>query len=315
MIIDSFGAIPDRAILGSWFTAFHRFAGYRRMFQRQFAAQAQSSLDAFDQAPTIEQTLDALSGMFLPIDDYVAVLDALAIEKMGVWVHVDDNSPNPSSAGERQSPVALERLGEINAMHPGRFLPLPSYDAALSDIPSRIVADHRRIGLAGVCVLPICDDRQADDPANDALYDVCTQLGIPVWIHSVNTWSERHPSDYSHPRFADRVACRFPGLKIVLGHGGWPWVNEAVAIAWRHLNVYLEPSAFRWKHLAAAGSGWEPLMLYGNTTIADKVLFGSLWPNLGMPLAQVLEEVQTLPLKPKTLRQWTYDNARRLYGS
>jgi len=145
------------------------------------------------------------------------------------------------------------------------------------------------------------------------VFETCLELDLAVWIHTVNTWSDRHPSDFCHPRHADRVACRFPDLRIVLGHGGWPWVNEAVAVAWRHPNVYLEPSAFRWKHLAAPGGGWEPLMCYGDTTIADKILWASFWPLVGVSLDVAIEEVRALPIRPGTLEKWAYANAKRFY--
>lgn len=303
MIIDSFGAIPDPEIIGSWFEAFRSFDGYRRMFAKTFARLAGLSPDDLSHVDAVRH-LERLQGLWMPIDDYVAALDLLGVRSVGVWVHV-------SARGGRTS---LDRLAEIVDQYPRRFLPLPSYDRSLPDLRQRVERDHERLGLAGVTVLPIVDDRPADHDDNRWLYDWLSERGLVAWIHTVNTWSERHPSDYSHPRRADRVACAFPNLKIVLGHGGWPWVGEAVAIAWRHPNVYIEPSAFRWKTLAEPGAGWEPLLHHGDRTIADKVLFGSLWPNLGQSLAQVLDEARSLPLKPANLARWLGGNAARLFA-
>ncbi len=310
-VIDTFGAIPDRAILASWLSGFCRFEGYLRMFGRTFAGLSGGRTDDLDRPRAdderralIDGWLDALAPLLPPLDDYVGELDALGVEAVGVWVHVE---PGAGRAG-------LNRLIECRAAHPGRFFPIVSYEPTIPDLPDVIERDHRASGLAGVGLLPIIDDRPADDPANWPVYEACLELDLPVWIHTVNTWSERHPSEFCHPRHADRVACAFPDLRIVIGHGGWPWVREAVAVAWRHPNVYLEPSAFRYKHLAAAGSGWEPLLYYGDRTIADKVLFGSLWPLVGVTLAQAVDEVRALPLKSETIAKWTHDNARRFYG-
>ncbi len=310
MIIDTFGAVPDRPTLRSWLSGFCRFRGYVRMFGRQFAGASGQDLSAllerFEREPRgkiLDEWLDALAVMLPPVDAYVQMLDVLDVQAVGVWVHVEpDAAPNP-----------LDNLAEHCRRFPGRFLPLPSYEPTIADRPAVVARDHERIGLSGVCLLPILDDRPADDRANRPLFETCVDLDLPVWIHTVNTWSERHPSEFCHPRHVDRIACDFPDLRIVMGHGGWPWVAEAVAVAWRHPNVYIEPSAFRYKYLAAPGGGWEPLLCHGNTTIADKVLFGSLWPLVGVTLDQAIEEVRALPLKPETLERWTYTNAKRFY--
>ncbi|MBN1341981.1 MAG: amidohydrolase [Phycisphaerae bacterium] len=310
MLIDTFGAIPDAAVIQSWLRCFGRFGGYVRMFGRGFAGlTGQTVGDLFarlEHEPVdqiLEEWVEAIAVILPSVDDYVTSLDAMGVEAVGVWVHVDHRGP----------PTALEVLAEHCRRYPRRFLPIPSYDPNIPDRPETIARDHERIGLTGVCLLPIVDGRVAEDADYQPIYETCLELDLPVWIHTVNTWSDRHPADFCHPSHADRVACRWPDLRIVLGHGGWPWVAEAVAVAWRHPNVYLEPSAFRYKHLASPGSGWEPLLCYGDTTIADKVLFGSLWPLLGLPLEIVIEEARSLPLRPETIKKWTYDNAKRLY--
>lgn len=295
MIIDTFGGLPDREVLHTWLSAFCRFKGYLRMFGKKGTVGGES----------VESLLDSYSPLLMSTESYVACLDDMEVEAVGLWVHV---SPG-------QGEKALNHLAQISQTYPGRFLIIPSYDKALQKDRARLLEeDHARIGLSAACLLPILDDRLAEDKANWPLFETCARLGLPVWIHTVNTWSEKHPSDFCHPSHADRVACQFPELKIILGHGGWPWVAEAVAVAWRHENVYIEPSAFRWKYLATPGSGWEPLLRYGDTTIADKVLFGSLWPVVGTPLGVAIDEAKALPLKPETLEKWMRLNARRLYG-
>lgn len=299
--IDTYGALPDRRVLGSWLRAFGGFAGYRRLFAAPMARMA--GIDPIDAADvSLDVQLDRLSPLFLPVESFAEVIDQIGLAAMVIWAHVFADDPS-----------GLIAVAEARQQFPNRFHALPSYDPAITNRVGRVAADNERYGLAGVTLLPIVDNRPADDPANDSLFAYCSDQGLVVWIHSVNTWSERHPSDYSHPRFADRVACRYPDLRIVLGHGGWPWVDEAVAIAWRHPNVYLEPSAFRYQHMTKPGSGWAPLLCYGDTTIRSKVIFGSLWPNLGLPLPAMLDEARSLPLRPESIRAWTYENAKRLY--
>ena len=71
------------------------------------------------------------------------------------------------------------------------------------------------------------------------------------------------------------MACDFPELKLILSHAGYPWVLEACLLAWKHPNVYLELAAHRPKYFTAPGTGWEPLLRFGQTTIQDKILYGT----------------------------------------
>jgi predicted TIM-barrel fold metal-dependent hydrolase len=82
--------------------------------------------------------------------------------------------------------------------------------------------------------------------------------------------------------------------------------------AWKHPNVYLELGAHRPKYFAAAGAGWEPLMRFGQTTIADKILFGTGAFLLNRPYAELAREARELPVRPAALEAWLSGNAARL---
>ena len=64
---------------------------------------------------------------------------------------------------------------------------------------------------------------------------------------------------------------------------------------------------------AAPGAGWEPLLRYGQTTIQDKILYGSGAFLLGQRPADLLAEMRALPLKPDVLQSWLWGNAARLF--
>ena len=75
-----------------------------------------------------------------------------------------------------------------------------------------------------------------------------------------------------------------------MSHAGYPWVLEAVLLAWKYPHVYLELAAHRPRYLAEAGTGWDALLRFGQSTIADKVLFGTGWFLLGRPPVTIIEE-------------------------
>lgn len=141
------------------------------------------------------------------------------------------------------------------------------------------------------------------DPLYEPIYEVAIKYDAPIWFHASNYWHNGDVFDYGHPRYLDKVAVKYPELKIIAGHSGWPWVNEMVAVAWRHENVYMELSAFRPKYVKEPGSGFESLLYYGDRVIRDKVLWGSTWLLLGMPHNQIIREMMELPLRKETLEK------------
>ena len=84
------------------------------------------------------------------------------------------------------------------------------------------------------------------------------------------------PSECGQPITIDRAALYFPETRFVLSHLGWPWVDEAVAMALKFPNVYLGTGVVPAAPLAARGA---------STSSADpgrhKVLFGTNFPTVG----------------------------------
>ena len=169
-------------------------------------------------------------------------------------------------------------------------------------------------GFAGVSLRPFMIGLPPDDRRYYPIYAKCVELGVPVSVHGSANWTTVSTSRLGHPSHFDAVACDFPELKLIISHGGYPWVLEAIQLAWKHQNVYLELAAHRPRYFALPGTGWEPLLRFGPTTIADKVLFGSGWFLLGRRPAQVVEEFCALDLPAPILRKWLRENAVTLFG-
>jgi len=172
----------------------------------------------------------------------------------------------------------------------------------------------RERGFRGLSLRPFMIGLPADDRHCYPFYAKCVELGVPLSIHTSANWTTTAVNDLGHPRHLDLVARDFPELKIVMSHAGYPWVLEAVLLAWKYPNVYLELAAHRPKYLAEPGTGWEPLLRFGQSTIADKVLFGTGWFLLGRPPAEIVAEFRALPVKPAVMEKWLGGNAARLLG-
>ena len=132
----------------------------------------------------------------------------------------------------------------------------------------------RERGAKGVNLQPFAYRVMANDERFYPLHAKCRELGVPLTIHSSIILSNNRSIAYGRPIVLDEIACDFPDLTIVANHGSWPWVNELVAVAWKHKNVYIAIGAVAPKYIGTSGTGWETLLHYGNTALfSDRVLF------------------------------------------
>ena len=170
----------------------------------------------------------------------------------------------------------------------------------------------QELGLFGINLTPFEHRMFADDRRYYPVYAKCCELGAFVVIHCSVNFSREDINEYGHPKHIDTVATDFPDLRIVANHGGWPWVLELVAVAWRHPNVYISPAGQRFRHFTKPGSGWEPLLNYGNGLLKDRVLYGTTWPLL--PMRRTVNELRELPLTEDVKQKWLGENAVKFLG-
>jgi hypothetical protein len=112
---------------------------------------------------------------------------------------------------------------------------------------------------------------------------------------------------YGHPSGLDEVMVHFPELRVCASPPGWPWVNELLAVAWRHPNVWIGVVSVRPRLLATPDSGYGPLLQYGKTLLKNRILFGSGYPM--MPVERSVAEVRALPIPEPVQERWLHLNA------
>jgi uncharacterized protein len=266
--------------------------GYIRVFWKQEPTQA-----AFRQQVMRFQMDDAA---------VIAALDAAGIGR-SLITGFDEKS------SVRETFIPNELVSRLVERYPKRFIAFAGADI-LRGMAALRETEHwiRDRGFRGLSLRPFMIGLPADDRRYYPFYAKCVELDVPVSIHTSANWTSVRVSDLGHPRHIDVVAADFPELKIIMSHAGYPWVLEAVLLAWKYPNVYLELAAHRPKYFAAPGAGWEPLMRYGQTTIQDKILFGTGWFLIGRPPADLVNEFRALPIKPQIMEKWLYRNAEAL---
>lgn len=163
------------------------------------------------------------------------------------------------------------------------------------------------LGMRGASVDPYLARLYANDAKYYPLYAKCCELDAPiVFTTGPATLVPGAIIDHVAPRYIDIVARDFPELKIVISHGGYPWVNEAIIVAERNPNVYIDLSEYEFSPMS------EAYVQAANSMISDKILYASAHPFVDF--RQALKTYEQLPFKPAVRRKIMYDNAARLLG-
>ncbi|GAA4532339.1 amidohydrolase family protein [Nonomuraea ferruginea] len=260
---------------------------------------------ARDATGTADQ-LAAVLGRGFDIDHHVA-----ALAETGVAHQVLHGGPWPIGDG-----TVNDRVASYAARHPDL---LSAWAGVSFADPRAAISEARRalddLGATGLSVIPFLDGVDPSGPEHAGFWRLAADRGVPVWLHCGQHFRSDVPIDVSAPRVLDRIAGAHPGLVLVAGHGGWPWVTEMLAVAQRHADVYLEFSSHRPARMGVPGSGWEALLALGTTSVRTRVLFGSTSWTQARPPAALADEVTRLGLPDDVVRAWLHDNARRLLGS
>ena len=115
--------------------------------------------------------------------------------------------------------------------------------------------------------------------------------------------------DDCRPEYVDRVATDFADLTVSIQHGGWPYVREALGVAYKQPNVVIVPGQYI--HYDFPGS--QDYVTALARQLPDQILFGSVYPNCG-PLTDLRNIVEAWGLPERIERKYLRDNAARALG-
>ncbi|KAH7058635.1 hypothetical protein B0J12DRAFT_650978 [Macrophomina phaseolina] len=166
-------------------------------------------------------------------------------------------------------------VAEYTRAYPTRIFGLVSVDlldpvSAVKELEHYVKVE----GFKGLRIVPWLWNLAPTDAHYWPLFVKCVELDVP-FLTQVGHTGPLCPSEVGRPiPYIDAVALKFPDLKIVCGHLGYPWVAEAVSVAWKHKNVYIDTSAWSPKYYPLE------FVNFTNTTGRKKVMFGTNFPQL-----------------------------------
>ena len=170
-----------------------------------------------------------------------------------------------------------------------------------------VVKAVEEYGMKGISIDPYLAHIPAHEARFYPLYAKCCELGIPVFITTAPP--PQVPGaviEHSDPRHVDVLARDFPELTVIMSHGGYPFVNEAIYTCLRNANVYMDLSEYETS--PQAGLYVEAV----NTLISDKLVFASAHPFVEQ--ADALATYAAFPFSPEVREKVMYSNARSILG-
>ena len=179
-------------------------------------------------------------------------------------------------------------IARICERYPGKFIGFAKHDpqTEAGRIPAMLREEVRSLGLKGLKLHRL--------PTRDML-DACAELAIPILYH---------PEKVANFHM---IAQEYPRIPLIMAHMGnfasrdWNEHLEAIAVAKRYPNVYLETSSvvfFKFLEMAAKELG------------ADKLIFGSDGPEVDSRVE--LYKIRLLKLPPSEEAKVTGGNISRI---
>ncbi len=185
-----------------------------------------------------------------------------------------------------------------------RLIPFCTFNPYLHPDMGRSLEDMcAKHGFKGVKLYPTYNHFYPNDPVLYPLYAAAQSLSVPVLFHTGSSVFKNSRIKYGNPIHFDDVAVDFPGLKIVMAHGGrGPWYDEAMTMVRLHENVYIDVGGLPPQKLTEYYPDLE--------RFAHKFVFGSDWP--GVDVKRNTEKIAKLPLSRPAVAKILGENAAKL---
>jgi len=202
--------------------------------------------------------------------------------------------------------VTNEDVSRIALAYPNRFIPFASVDPSMGRLAVyKLIHAVKNLGCRGLKLVPPVQHFDFSDPKHFPLWETALELNIPIWTHAAHQTS--HPGSdarLGHPMLIESVALRYPDLRIILGHCGFPWIWETWSMVVRHKNVYVDISTYftLYNHFP-----WDAYMKNG---LENKILFATDYPKASFQAG--LSALNALNLPSDVKRKISGENAIEL---
>jgi len=237
------------------------------------------------------------------------------IQAAGVTTAVSVSGLNPGAKlGRFDLPprtTSNDDLARVQRDNPGSFLAVGGIDVsnAFHDALAEIDRCANELNMRAVCIEPgrapgclISDERLYP------IYEKCQYLDLTMIIQTSGGLGGQYV-DYANPKYVEIMAETFPRLRIICGHGCYPYVREAIVMASRRDNVWLSPDGYFF-HMGH--EDWVRAINYNLMSFSERFLFGSAYPLTAIGL--FVENFMKVSWREEVLEKILYRNALKALG-
>jgi len=236
------------------------------------------------------------------IPNLLAEMDLLSIEKAVVFP-IRYGFPFGDSLTEWHV-EAVRKSGKAD-----RFILCGGVKPTEKDAPERI-AKYKRMGLKGIKMHPNMGRFFPNDKAAWPAYQACLEHRLPVLIHSGRTGFKKeaggiklYTEDFADIANFEEPIAAFPGVRFVLCHSGAVQNEQAVKIAKKHRNVWMD----------IHGQGVENIRRMIKVLGPERLMYGTDWAFY--PEAIMLARLLVATEKDKKARRMIFsESARNFWG-
>ena len=191
---------------------------------------------SMDPAELAEALTPRIRPLTMEVDAFIRQLDEMNVERAVIF-NLDEETPSGLTG------LPNDYYADLVRQYPDRFIGIAGIDPLKGMDAVREIRRCHELGLRGVAVRPFMFGIPPTHARMYPIYSACVELDIPIWFHLSINYSTLS-MEVERPIHLDRVAQDFPELKMIAGHGGWPWVAEMTAVAWRNPNVYIDIASY-----------------------------------------------------------------------
>ena len=135
-----------------------------------------------------------------------------------------------------------------------------------------------------------------NDPRLEPYYTLAEELDIPFCLHtgfgppmSPYMGDPDFRMQYGNPLLLEDVLVQHPNLRIYIAHGGYPFIEETIALMLMYQQVYVDISAINW--LLTPEEFHAYLQQLMNARLGERIMFGTdqmIWPEaVGMSIEAI----------------------------
>jgi predicted TIM-barrel fold metal-dependent hydrolase len=168
--------------------------------------------------------------------------------------------------------------------------------------------------IKGLKLYPGYEEFYVHDARLRVVYEMAAEFGVPVMIHTGDTYDASSKVKFAHPLEVDEAAVTFPDVTFVMCHLGNPWFADAMEVIYKNGNVLGDISGFTLGNFEPRFEQFIRGKLHDVIAFIndpEMLMFGSDWPISGLP--SYLRFAQTIDATPEELEGLLWRNADRVF--